>query len=494
MNHSTADHSWESYEPNVAAPWNLQRVVHLHRRTSFAATWSELQRDLKDGPKASIDRLLAGNSRSEGVPRDFAATSAMLLERAAQDSDVTRLKAWWMYRMLFGLDPLGERLTLLWHNHFATNATKVGFAVRRQNEIFREYARAPFGELLKHVVHDPALLVWLDAQANRKDHPNENLGRELMELFTLGIGHFTESDVKEAARVLTGWTLAGDVFREDASLHDNGDKTVLGHKGHWKGDDLIRILLEQPATAERLAGRICEMLMGEEFCASASKGVAGAERREAPVSGDGPGLQRFSPGHPVIDPARQCVHALADGLREHDLNIGWAVETVLRSQAFFADSNLGTRIVGPVEYVIGSARVLELFDPPPNTLVLAEFAANLGQDLFHPPNVGGWPGGRSWITTRSAIGRYNFALALVGGDEVGRSELLNVFALAERHGRRGDLKSIIAYYAELLLGFLPSETWQERILNPLGPKATSTPEIGRQAVALILASPDAQLG
>jgi len=175
------------------------------------------------------------------------------------------------------------------------------------------------------------------------------------------------------------------------------------------------------------------------------------------------------------------------------LDIGWAVERILRSQAFFADSNLGTRILGPVEYVAASARALELLDPPPNTLVLAEFAANLGQDLFHPPNVGGWPGGRSWITTRSAIGRYNFALALVGGDEVGRGEPLDIFGLAERHGRGGDLKAIIAFCADLLLGGLPSLAWQEGILSALGPRAASRPDTGRQAVALILASPEAQL-
>jgi len=431
--------------------------VHLHRRAGFAATWSELQRDLKDGPKVSIDRLLAGNSRGLGVPKDFAATSAMLLDRAAQDGDVVRLKAWWMYRMLFGPDPLGERLTLMWHNHFATSAAKVGFAVRRQNEIEREHARVPFGKLLRRIVHDPALLVWLDAQANRKGHPNENLSRELMELFTLGVGHFSESDVKEAARALTGWTVAGDHFREDSSLHDTGEKIILGHKGSWKGDDLIRILLEQPATAERLAQRLCELFMGE--------GAVNAED----------------------------IRALSVRLRERDLDIGWAVERILRSQAFFDDSNLGTRILGPVEYVVASARALELFDPPPNTLILAEFAANLGQNLFHPPNVGGWPGGRSWITTRSAIGRYNFALALVGGHEVGRGEPLDVFALAERHGRGGDLKAIVAFYADLLLGGLPSLVWQEGILSAMGPRAAANPETGRQAVALILASSEAQL-
>src|SRR5262249_21366180 len=148
-----------------------------------------------------------------------------------------------------------------------------------------------------------------------------------------------------------------------------GEKSILGRKGHWKGDDLVKLLLEQPATAYRLAGRLCELFMGEG----------------------------------AIDQAG--VRALAVGLREHQLDIGWAVETVLCSAAFFAEANLGSRVLGPVEYVVGAARALELLNPPPNTLILAEYAANLGQDLFYPPDVGGWPGGRSWISTRSAIGR-----------------------------------------------------------------------------------------
>src|SRR5262249_11994832 len=186
---------WAPYPPSARSPWALRRVVPLHRRAGFAATWGELQRDLKDGPGTAIDRLLAGKARGEGVPADFAATADTLARLAVESGDGARLKACWVYRMLLGPDPLGERLTLSWHNHFATSAAKVGMAVHRQNEIFRAYARAPFGELLPRVVHDPALLVWLDAQANRKGHPNENLGRELLELFTLGIGHYTEADV-----------------------------------------------------------------------------------------------------------------------------------------------------------------------------------------------------------------------------------------------------------------------------------------------------------
>jgi uncharacterized protein (DUF1800 family) len=449
---------WTPYAPSAKAPWNLRRVVHFHRRASFAATWQEAQRDLKDGPKATIDRLLQGKARSQGVPEDFSAVAAKLGRLAAEASDLGRLKAWWVYRMLFGPNPLTERLTLMWHNHFSSSAAKVGMAVFRQNEIFREFARAPFGELLGRVVHDPALLLYLDAQVNRKGHPNENLGRELMELFTLGIGNYAERDVKEAARTLTGWTIDKGQFTEAPAQHDEGEKVVLGRRGRWKGDDLVKILLEQPATAQRLAWRLCDTLMGEG----------------------------------TVDAAG--IRALADGLRQRRLDIGWGVETILRSEAFFAEANLGTRIVGPVEYVVGAARALELFDPSPSTLILAEAAANLGQDLFHPPNVGGWPGGRSWLGTRAVIGRHNYAVGLLDGTTVGLPQPADVLALARRHGRGESLADLATFPAELLLGAVPGGGWRDRLLAALGPKPTRTPDSARRVVALVLASPEAQLG
>jgi hypothetical protein len=447
---------WTPYEPSAKAPWNLRRVAHLHRRACFAATWNELQRDLKDGPVRSITRLLKGKARGEGVPPDFTSTADTLVGSTA--GDLGRLKAWWVYRMLFGPDPLGERLTLMWHNHFATSAAKAGVTVRRQNEILRAFAPAPFGELLPRVVRDPALLLWLDAQANRKGQPNENLARELMELFTLGVGHYTEADVKEAARALTGWTVVKDRFQEDAAQHDAGEKTILGRKGAWKGDDLLRILLAHPATAERLAARLCELFFGE-------------------------GSIETGP-----------MHALAAGLREHDLDIGWAVELVLRSELFFAEANLGTRIVGPVEYVVGAARALELFDPSPNTLILAEFGTNLGQNLFHPPNVGGWPGGRSWLGTRSIIGRYNYAMTLLEGDGVGLPLGVDALGLARRHGHGDNLESIVTFFAELVLGVVPGRAWRERLAAAAAPKETAEPATVRRIAALILSCPEAQLG
>jgi uncharacterized protein (DUF1800 family) len=451
---------WTPYTPDDKVPWDVRRVVHLHRRSGFAATWSEIQRDLKDGPKASIDRLLTGKARGQSVPEDFERVSPLLADSAVAAGDAGRLKAWWVYRMLFGPDPLGERLALMWHNHFATSNLKVDdlAAMRRQNDLFRTLGRKPFGELLTAVVRDPALLLWLDAPANRKEHPNENLGRELMELFTVGIGNYSEDDVKDAARALTGWTVVEGEFRDVAARHDDGDKTILGKKGAWGGDDLLKLLLDHPATARRLAVRICEQFMGEG----------------------------------AIDAAG--IDALAHGLRRNNLRVGWAVETVLRSQAFFAEKNLGTRVVGPVEYVLGAVRALEMVDPPPSTVALADWTALLGMNLFYPPNVFGWPGGRRWINTRSVVGRANCAAALVGGHGAGRPEPLDALALARRHERGRDLEDVIAFYGELLLGTPPSAAFRARLHKALGSKAALEPEMVRRVVVLILASPEAQLG
>jgi uncharacterized protein (DUF1800 family) len=444
---------FSAYAPTKEAPWNVRRVVHLHRRAGFAATWAEVQRDLADGPDKSVTRVLDGKSRSQGVPEEFDSFSATLAENADESG---RLKAWWCYRMLFGPDPLQERLALLWHNHFATSMEKVRTprVMRRQNDLFRRHGRDPFGKLLDAVVRDPALLLWLDAPGNSKGHPNENLGRELLELFTLGVGNYSEKDVKEAARALTGWTVVEDNFRDDDLRHDAGEKVILGRKGKWKGDDLVRIVLEHPATADRLAFRLCEQLLGEDVPEATRKG-------------------------------------LTDDLRGHELNIGRGVERVLRSRAFFGEEGLGRRVVGPVEFVVSATRALEMFDPPPSTMLLADWAARLGQDLFHPPNVGGWKGGRHWLSAQTMIGRGNFAAALVGGKLSHEAAPLDALGLAKKHGRGDTLDAVAAYYADLLLGGVPSPRWRERLLAAIGDKLS--PDTARRVVILTLSSPEAQL-
>ena len=459
---STIDAAWSPYDPDADGPWDLTRVVHLHRRAGLAASWGELQRDLKEGPGPSVARLLDGKARgpAEGVPEGFETTSALLADAAVASGDPARLKAWWVYRMLFGPDPLGERLTLMWHDHFATSNLKVDdlAAMRRQNDTLRRLARAPFGALLNAAVRDPALLHWLDAPANRKGHPNENLARELMELFTLGVGHYAESDVKEAARALTGWTVADGAFREDSARHDDGAKSLFGRSGRWSGGDLVAILLDRPATADRLAWRLCRTFFGES----------------------------------AID--GRAVAALAEDLRSHGLDLGRGVATILRSRAFFAETNVRSKVLDPVGLVVGSARALGLWERPPSTLVLADWAARLGQDLFYPPNVGGWPGGRSWLSARAVVGRANFAAAAVDGQGIGCTTPLDALGLADRHGRGRDRGDAIAFFAQLLIGSEPGPAWRGRVEAATGPSSSWGAEEARRTVALILACPEAQLG
>jgi uncharacterized protein (DUF1800 family) len=436
--------SWAPYVPDETLPWNLRRVVHLHRRAGLAATWGEIQRDLKDGPEASVGRLLEGKARAAGVPTNFAEIADRLADQALAAPEPNRLKGWWGFRMLCGPDPLTERLTLMWHNHFATSNLEVNdlSLMRRQNETLRSLCRAPFGRLLHAMMRDPALLIWLDAPDNTRAHPNENLARELMELFTLGIGSYSEEDVKQAARALTGWKLIGDEPRCIASRHDQGTKTILGRTAAYDTDAFARLLVEHPATARRLAWRLCHEFLGEGTADQAA------------------------------------IDSLAEGLRAHDLDIGWGVATVLRSRLFFDRANLGTRVLSPIEFVIGSVRALEVLDPPPSTPVLADWCGRLGQDLFYPPNVGGWTGGRSWISTRSAIGRANFAAALVEGESVGLSTPLDLLALADRHDQRRNP----SFFARLLLG-----TDKPVVPNDDG-------ESVRRNVASLLASPSGQRG
>jgi uncharacterized protein (DUF1800 family) len=455
-----AHDGWQPYVPSVKQPWNLSRVVHLHRRAGFAATWTEIQRDLRDGPDASVSRILNGTSRADGLRQDFDVIATSLATAAEAASQGSRLPAWWVFRMLFSPDPLGERLTLMWHNHFATSNLKIENLVlmRRQNEIFREYARAPFGDLLRRVVKDPAMLEWLDASANRKEHPNENLAREIMELFTLGVGNYTESDVKQGARALTGWTHKYDRFCEIPQYYDDGEKTILGQTGNWRGDDFVDLLLARPATTRRLAFRLCELFMGEEVA---------------------------SPGQ---------LESLASALRENRLTIGCGVERILRSDAFFDESNIRSRVSDPTQYVIGAARVLEQFDPPLNTVLMAEWIGRMGLELFNPPNVFGWRGGRTWINSRSVVARTNYACELVEGALLHSSKnSVDVLELIERHSGKSDTESGIRFLCQLILGAEPSPELERELQSTAdrSPKLDAT--AARRIAISLLSSPEAQI-
>jgi uncharacterized protein (DUF1800 family) len=450
---------WSTYRPTSTAPWNLSRAWTLRRRAGFAATWGELERDMADGPARAVDRIIVGDCRLIGVPADFARTADLLGDAACSASDARRLQAWWIYRMLFTPDPLLERLTLMWHDHFATSQLKVEdvAAMHAQNETLRSHARGPFGDLVRAMLRDPALLAWLDAPSNRKGKPNENLARELMELFTLGVGHYSETDVKEAARALTGRTLVQGRFQTRPESHDDGEKTILGKKVRFDGDSLADHLLAQRAVADRLAWRLCATFLGE--------GVA-----DTKAQGE-----------------------LAERLRQDDLHVGRVVATILRSELFFSERNLHARISDPVGFVIGSARAVKRFNPPPSTLLLAEWTGRLGHDLFFPPNVGGWPGGRSWLTGRAIVARANFAAALAAGRLSSDATPLDLLGLATLRGRVASAVEAIPFFGELLTGRRTDRDTSEALWRTSCAAGGSESERVNRAVALLLARPEAQL-
>ncbi len=328
--------------------------------------------------------------------------------------------------------------------------------MRAQNDTFKQFGRGPFGDLLRAMLRDPALLIWLDSPTNRKGKPNENLARELLELFTLGVGRYTENDVKECARALTGLTVVQGRFHVKTSEHDDGEKTILGKSARFDADQLAGQLLAQPAIADRLAWRLCTTFLGE--------GVADESARAA----------------------------LAEKLRSHGLHVGHAVETILRSALFFSGKNLHTRVTDPVGFVVGSVRALELFTPPPSTLLLAEWTARLGQELFFPPNVGGWPGGRQWLSGRGIVARANFAAALGLGRLGVEARPPDLPALAARRGRCNEGAECLAFLGELLNGRrldaeLATSLWQAAA------GTGSDFERFNRAVALLLSRPESQL-
>lgn len=390
---------WQHYQPTAQQPWTPGRAVHLHRRCVFGATWNELQRDLSGNTQDAVSRVLSNEVRIDGIPDDFTRLADLIGNAATQQPNAERLKAWWIYRVLLTPAPLQERLTLMWHNHFATSNLKVKSLpyMQQQNETIQKYAAAPFGDLLHAMLQDPALLIWLDAPSNRHGHANENLSRELMELFTLGIGNYTETDVKNAARALTGITVKDARFHFDPRRHDDGEQTILAKTGNFDVDQLAEILLQQPATSKRLADRLIAEFFGEGIVSETAH------------------------------------HKLALQLRRSNLDIGKAVETILRSQLFFSDANINSRISDPLSFLITPLRALELFTPPPSTLALSEWLNRMGLDLFYPPNVAGWPGGRSWLTTRTVIARANYAAAIISGDIYRPASVPDLPALSKKH-------------------------------------------------------------
>ena len=372
---------WARYVPEPDDPWDLRKVAHLHRRASFGATWTELLRDRDAGPDATVDRLLH--------PPPPAAEEVEAIEAMRRVASHDLLKVCWLHRILYWPDSLREKLTLFWHGHFATSIKKVE-SVRlmdRQNETLRTHALGSFAALLEAVIADPAMLVWLDGATSKKEKPNENFAREFLELFTLGAGHYTERDVREAARAFTGWVRQDSrgrfpepaVVRDPAQV-DDGPKTFLGREGRWGPSDIVRITLERPEAATFLARKLYRWFVSE----------AGT-------------------------PDPEFIEPLSEEVRRNEFAIGPIVEVILRSKQFYSREAYRQRIKSPVEFSAGLVRLLEVPRPALNPLALSAACDAQGQELFAPPNVEGWIGGKLWINSSTLLERGNWAADIIWG-------------------------------------------------------------------------------
>ena len=370
-------------------------MAHLMRRAGFSATRSELEKFLDKGYEQTVEDLL-----SPGDPGNM--PDDLIRRYHVEQSELRELSgagAYWLYRMITTNNPLEEKLTLFWHGLFATGYAKLNQARALLNQIdmFRSYGLGNFKDLLINLSQDPAMIIWLDNNDNHKDAINENYGRELLELFSMGIGNYTEDDVKECARAFTGWTLknaeymamrAGKdsiwpygriawhyEYRNDD--HDEGKKTFLGHEGNFNGEDIIQIIVDQQATAKFVATRLFQFFASDDV---------------------------DSESHD------QVISEMMDAYFDSGYEIKSVLRTLFNSDYFKSDECMYSRVKGPVESVVGTARLAGSYQLPQMDVDKLWFQTMfMGQGVLAPPTVEGWHEGVEWIDSGSLVERVNYA-------------------------------------------------------------------------------------
>ena len=369
----------------AAAPLGPDDARHLLIRAGLGASIAEVETYARLTRVQATERLLAVKGGVASAPGwvdapyfppgrfrtlDAEARTRLQAERVERNIE---LREWWLRQMLATPDPLRERMTLFWHNHFVSGMQKVQSPqmMYRQNVLLREHALGNFGTLLHAVARDPAMLRYLDSAFNRKGRPNENFARELMELFTLGEGHYTEKDVKDVARAFTGWSLDPETgaFLFRPAQHDDGPKTVFGREGNFGGDEVLDLLLERPETAVLIARKLWHEFVSPQ-------------------------------------PAPAEVARIAGALRGSGYDVRAALRVLFNSDAFYAPANRGVLVKSPVDLVAGTLRQFEFKVPDVLPFVFA--MGQFGQVLFEPPNVKGWPGGELWINATTLLLRKQF--------------------------------------------------------------------------------------
>jgi uncharacterized protein (DUF1800 family) len=349
----------------TAIVWNEEAAAHLYRRTAWGASAEDIAAAVRAGLEQTVDRLVNYDAVSNAALDQRIASMRLHLQQPDPETtvDIVRL---WLTRMTYSARPLEERMTLFWHNHFATSIEKIGEStlMRNQNELFRRFALGNFKSLCMEVARDPAMLFWLDNYISVKEHPNENFGRELLELFSLGRGHYSEADVQAAARAFTGWTLDRTVypvvFLYDDRFHDHGSKTFLGISGDLDGNDIIRIICNQQQHGRFIAAKLFSFFAYE-------------------------------------NPEPEVVDRLAQLYLDSGTDIRTLVKTVLLSPEMYDPRAIWSKVKSPLDHGIAASRLLQV----PNEIKTARADA--------PPDVSGWPNGLTWITASALLSRMNLS-------------------------------------------------------------------------------------
>ena len=407
----------------AATAMGVEEARLLLSRTAFGATPAEIHALEALDYASAVDRLLANARPQAATPApawlELGPAEVRRLQQAAEaeakpgvdgkplqnarpvQEQGRELRNWWVEEMLVTDQPLVERMVLFWHNHFTSSMLKVRYApaLFRQNALFRREALGNFATLLKEVARDPAMLIYLDGMRSVARQPNENFARELLELFTLGEGRYAEADIKSAARAFTGWSVDRETgqFIERAGQHDDGEKTFLGQTGRFGGNDIIAILLKHPRTAETIVEK-----MWREFVS--------------------------------LTPEPAAVKRLAKSFRDGGYEIKPLLRALLLSGAFRDPANRGGLIKSPVELIVGTVHMLGL--PVREKTQLVRMMQGLGQVPFDPPNVKGWTGGESWITTHTLLLRQQYLRRIVEATTVASME--GPMNMNPRPNRRAD--------------------------------------------------------
>ncbi|MDA0675159.1 MAG: DUF1800 family protein [Proteobacteria bacterium] len=389
---------------------------HLLSRTGYGASPAEIAKLAPLGRAQAVDAILAGTRTRPTLPppawtadpkppywgQQKWTRNEREAFRMARVAEIRQLKAWWFAEMIATPSPLTERMTMFWHNHFTSSFEGTGnwsHMLYDQQVLFREQGFNSFAELVRQILHDPAMLRYLDNQNNRKGRPNENLARELLELFTLGEGHYSERDIKETARALTGWTVDAKnnyVFIVNRGQHDDDNKTIFGQTGRFDGNDVARIVLAQPRTAEFVVEKLWREFISEQ-------------------------------------PDREQVVRLAASFRASDYAIKPLLRALLTSTAFWAAGNRAQLIKSPVDLVVGTIRTFGL--PLADVSVLPAISKRLGQDVFDPPNVKGWIGGNAWINSGSLVIRYQTVDRLMSLRDIDARSMIRLAAMTEHRAK-----------------------------------------------------------